>query len=285
MKSPEKFIELLFCTLCIMIFFLSYGYLQEKLMTRPYGDKEEMFQYSAFLVLSNRVVAMFIALLMLGCRGEPIRNVAPLKNYVNVSISNFIATYCQYEALKYVSFPTQTLGKCGKMIPVLILGSLFHHKVYNWKDYAVAISVMVGCTLFLVTGEITSPINAPQDSPIGLLLLLAYLFADGFTSTFQEKLFKGYSMSIYNQMLYVNTSSAFLSIIGNFFFPFQKIKHNSKEIFSYVSFFFSIYIVLLANSTFYSAIIFAYQNFDILIDAFLLSLCASLGNSSFPKIN
>ena len=28
------------------------------------------------------------------------------------------ATTCQYEALRYVSFPTQTLGKTAKMIPV-----------------------------------------------------------------------------------------------------------------------------------------------------------------------
>ena len=32
------------------------------------------------------------------------------------------ATTCQYEALKYVSFPVQTLGKCAKMIPVMIWG-------------------------------------------------------------------------------------------------------------------------------------------------------------------
>ena len=45
----------------------------------------------------------------------------------------------------------------------------------------------------------------------GLLLVGGYLFFDGFTSTFQERLFKGYTMSTYNQMLYVNICSAILS--------------------------------------------------------------------------
>jgi len=55
---------------------------------------------------------------------ESLRNVAPLSAYLSISVSNTGATFCQYEALKYVSFPTQTLGKCGKTIPVLILGNL-----------------------------------------------------------------------------------------------------------------------------------------------------------------
>ena len=41
-----------------------------------------------------------------------------------------------------------------------------------------------------------------------------YLFSDGFTSVFQEKLFKGYKMSTYNQMLYVNMFSAFISLVS-----------------------------------------------------------------------
>ena len=37
---------------------------------------------------------------------------------------------------------------------------------------------------------------------------------DGFTSTFQDKLFKGYNMDIYNQVFYVTLCSSFLSMSG-----------------------------------------------------------------------
>lgn len=251
MKSQfhEKFWELLLCTVGIMGFFVFYGFLQEKLMTRPYGEDESTkFKDSAFLVLCNRLVAICVAVFMIWRRKESIKNVAPLQNYFYVSFSNFSATFCQYEALKYVTFPTQTLGKCGKMVPVLVIGSLFYRKPYTWKDYAVALFVMFGCTIFLTTGEITSHKGVQNDTPIGLALLVGYLFFDGFTSTTQEKMFKGFTMSTYNQMLYVNASSAILSIIA-----------------------------LLVNGTLFTAIQFALTYPAMLRDAILLSLCASLG--------
>lgn len=49
---------------------------------------------------------------------------------------------------------------------------------------------------------------------IGILLMLGYLAFDGFTSTFQDKLFKGYQMSIYNQIMYVQAFSAGFSTLG-----------------------------------------------------------------------
>lgn len=44
--------------------------------------------------------------------------------------------------------------------------------------------------------------------------MCGYLAFDGFTSTFQERLFKGYQMTIYNQILYVNLFSATFSLFG-----------------------------------------------------------------------
>lgn len=39
--------------------------------------------------------------------GQDMRPVAPPYNYAAVSVSNVVATFCQYEALKHVSFPMQ----------------------------------------------------------------------------------------------------------------------------------------------------------------------------------
>ena len=62
--------------------------------------------------------------------------------------------------------------------------------------------------------EVAAADSDDGDSVYGLGLMGAYLFSDAFTSTFQEKLFKGYEMSTYNQMLYVNLCSAIISIIS-----------------------------------------------------------------------
>ncbi len=60
--------------------------------------------------------------------GENLRPVAPSYSYALISMSNVVATTCQYEALKFVTFPLQTLGKCAKMIPVMLWGNLMMRK-------------------------------------------------------------------------------------------------------------------------------------------------------------
>lgn len=60
----------------------------------------------------------------------------PIYKYSAVSISNVIATTCQYEALKHVSFPVQTIAKCAKMVPVMI-----------WYAYSKQLQQVVLCTV------------------------------------------------------------------------------------------------------------------------------------------
>jgi len=184
---------------------------------QPYGVEEEHFKYSVFLVLNNRLVSMSIAACVLAWKRQSVAPVAPLPAYAAVSLSNVIATTCQYEALRYVSFPVQTLGKCGKMIPVMVWGRLIMGRRYGASDYVVAAAVTAGATVFLLGGDVTSSASkhhgksASETSAYGVMLMAGYLGFDGFTSTFQDKLFKGYAMETYNQMLWVTACSACLS--------------------------------------------------------------------------
>jgi drug/metabolite transporter (DMT)-like permease len=68
-------------------------------------------------------------------------------------------------------------------------------------------------TEFLLTGNISSKKHKGDGgtSVYGLLLLCGFLVSDGFTSTFQEKLFAEGKGSKYNQMFYVNMGSAVVS--------------------------------------------------------------------------
>lgn len=169
MHELPKQAKLLFAVISIMVLFLLYGIVQEKLMTTPYGTLQDLkhpwslngtllgkdkakFKDTALLVTINRLVSILFALVLLRIQQEPLSPAAPLRLYCYVSISNFLATFCQYEALKYVTFPMQTLGKCGKMIPVLLIGSLFYKKSYPLKQYLMALLVTLGCTIFLTTG-------------------------------------------------------------------------------------------------------------------------------------
>merc|ERR1711879_768725 len=255
MEDKPKVFEMCLGAGGILTFLLLYGVIQERIMTQPYGEgeAEEFFTYSAYLVLNNRVVACLVAIVILSLKQENMGNVAPLINYFGISISNTIATVCQYEALRYVTFPTQTLGKCGKTIPVLILGTLIAGKQYGFVDYTVCFLVTIGCTIFVLTGDISSSAAkaAESDSMWGLILMGGYLSCDGFTSVFQEKLFKQYKISSYNQMLYVNLCSGIMSLFG-----------------------------LISAGQLMPAIDFSMRNPSFLMNAFGLSLCATMGQLS-----
>jgi len=194
-----------------------YGFWQERIMSVPYvasdGVTKELFRVSLFLVLANRLCAIVFAVIMCIAGGEDMWPKVPIWKYLAISFSNVGATTCQYEALKWVSFPVQMLGKSFKMMPVMLWGIVISGKAYSLGDWMIAAAVTGGVTEFLLTGDISSP-NDKSNSIYGLLLLVGFLAADGFTSTFQEKLFEEHQTSKYNQMLYINLGSAFTSCVG-----------------------------------------------------------------------
>ncbi|XP_052207096.1 UDP-galactose/UDP-glucose transporter 5 [Diospyros lotus] len=206
-----------FAVVGIMSTLVIYGVLQEKIMRVPYGEKKEYFKYSLFLVFCNRLTTSAISAVALLVSKKALDPVAPVYKYCLISVSNILTTTCQYEALKYVSFPIQTLAKCAKMIPVMLWSTVIMQKVYKAQDYLLAFLVMLGCALFILypaAGDL-SPYNRGRESTVwGVSLMIGYLGFDGFTSTFQDKLFKGYDMEIHNQIFYTTLFSCILSFSG-----------------------------------------------------------------------
>ncbi|GMH35667.1 hypothetical protein BSKO_03535 [Bryopsis sp. KO-2023] len=195
---------------------VAYGMLQERIMAEPFAPDGALFKESLFLVLCNRTVTTVVALVALLSMNLEVKPVAPIYSYFAISFSNVVATTCQYEALKYLSFPMQTLGKSAKMIPVMIWGGFILRNKYGVKDYLVGAMVMAGCSLFLLTGEIKSKKadDSSSNMMMGLMLMLGYLGFDGFTSNFQARLFKGFNMTIFNQVFYVQLTAVAQSLFG-----------------------------------------------------------------------
>lgn len=225
MRAPD-YLGVGMCAGGILSTLVCYGILQERIMTRPYGDgkEKEYFRYSLFIVFLNRALTCLAALVTNVVKRESLRPVAPLYAYAGVSFSNVIATSCQYEALKYVTFPVQTLAKTAKMVPVMLWGTLILLKTYTISEYALALLVTGGCTLFLLSGDVGSKVakkaaasggaGGAGGAIYGGGLMLGYLGFDGFTSTFQEKLFKGYKMSPHHQVLFVTLFSSCFALFS-----------------------------------------------------------------------
>ncbi|KAI8523890.1 hypothetical protein RHMOL_Rhmol13G0106900 [Rhododendron molle] len=189
-SEENRFWKGAFAVVGIMSTLVIYGVLQEKIMTVPYGEKKEYFKYSLFLVFCNRLTTSAVSAGAILASKKALDPVAPVYKYCLLSVSNIVTTTCQYEALKYVSFPVQTLAKCAKMIPVMIWSTAIMQKVYKANDYFLAFLVMIGCALFILypaTGD-NSPYNRGRESTVwGASLMIGYLgdiLTEGLNYTF-----------------------------------------------------------------------------------------------------
>ncbi|XP_022755723.1 UDP-galactose/UDP-glucose transporter 5B-like isoform X4 [Durio zibethinus] len=100
---------------------------------------------------------------------------------------------------------------------LLIWGTFIMQKTYKGFDYLVAFLVTLGCSIFILfpAGTDISPYSKRRENTVwGVSLMVGYLGFDGFTSTFQDKLFKGYDMEIHNQIFYTTLCSCVLSLTG-----------------------------------------------------------------------
>lgn len=205
-----------------MASYLTWGLLQEKIITQEYINsegKKSFFRDSQFLVFTNRCLALFVASIYLFFKPQN-RHRAPLYKYSFASISNIMSAWFQYEALKFVNFPTQVLAKSCKIIPVMLMGKIVSRTKFEFYEYLTAILISLGMIFFLM-GSANGSYKSSITTMTGVLLLTLYMTFDSFTSNWQGDLFKTYSMSSLQMMCGVNLFStlftaASLSMQGGF---------------------------------------------------------------------
>jgi len=207
-RTWKEWINFLHYGLGILVTIGAYSFLQERIVSKRYEG--EIFKATMFLVLCNRLVSIVYALFMIMLNGENWKMQAIVWKYLVVSFSNMLSTWCQYESLRYVSLILQTMAKTFKMLPVMLVGMIISKKKHSLQEVCVVTLLTLGLSLFVAGGNVSSE-NAEGSSFYGICLLMAFLWFDSFTSNFQEKLFKEDNMSKYNQMLYMNLSSALVA--------------------------------------------------------------------------
>lgn len=238
--------KLIFCTTGLQVSYLTWGVLQEKVMTQKYGvgDEAVHFENSEFLVFMNRIVALVVAATYVFFTGPNWSG--PFYKFSFSSLSNICSSWCQYEALKFVSFPTQVLGKASKMIPVMLMGKFVSKKTYQYYEYLVAVMISIGVSLFLMSTASDKHHSAATTVP-GIVLMLGYMGFDSFTSNWQSKLFKEYKVSSMQMMFNVNAfsvlfTSAPLLLSGGMFYAVSFMM-------KYPSFFSHVVVISLTSAT------------------------------------
>uniref|UniRef100_A0A6S9UV63 Sugar phosphate transporter domain-containing protein n=1 Tax=Chrysotila carterae TaxID=13221 RepID=A0A6S9UV63_CHRCT len=215
---PESFttaaIHLMFCVVGIQVSYLMWGLMQERIMTKPYATGE-LFHSSKFLVFANRFLALIVAWVsyrLQRMQGQNLAHTAPLYMFSYSSVSNIMSSVCQYEALKYISFPTQVLSKSCKMVPVMMMGYLVSRKQYSLFEYIVAIMITAGAALFKLYETNDAPVKDTEF--VGVAFILGYMVCDSFTSNWQSKVFKQYNVGSITMMMYANFFSSAFTAAG-----------------------------------------------------------------------
>ena len=205
-KSPYT---LAFCFVGLQASYLTWGYIQEKVMTTEYETGK--FPSATFCVFSNRVLAILVAAAVMvyqhGCVSVP----APMWAFAPCALSNSLSSWGQYQSLHYVSFPLQTLTKSTKVIPVMLMGKLLNHKKYPWVEYAEAACISLGVALFALS-EGSSPSKTGTQF-LGVLLLALYVTSDSFTSQWQSRVYRSHpAVDQFQMMFAVNCWSIVMTL-------------------------------------------------------------------------
>jgi adenosine 3'-phospho 5'-phosphosulfate transporter B2 len=232
-STLSKPVSLLVSIIGLQVCYLVWGVLQEKLMTTSYGSLKEKFPSTSVLVLSNRIFAIVFSLLAMKMITQP-QHRAPFVEYSFAAVANTISSWCQYEALRFVSFPMSTVSKACKIIPTMIMGTFIHGKRYPAREYLAAFIITIGVVIFALEsggGGIMTMLDQQQLEKLNLItaipggvLLIMYLIVDAFTSNWQNHLFKTYEISSYQCMLGINVFSTLLG-----FFNLAQDSSNTME--------------------------------------------------------
>ena len=121
--------RLLICVISLNVTFIIWGVLQERMLTRRYPRfTGEFFTYSYALVFTNRFWTLIMSTFLM-MYFKPRRSCSTvIYEYSFPSISNMLSSWCQYESLRYVSFPAVTLFKSFKLAPVMAMGKFLGNK-------------------------------------------------------------------------------------------------------------------------------------------------------------
>mmetsp|Transcript_11640 Transcript_11640/g.29449 ORF Transcript_11640/g.29449 Transcript_11640/m.29449 type:complete len:546 (+) Transcript_11640:87-1724(+) len=223
-NRPQVYKRLLFCMLMLNLTFVTWGALQERMLTRRYPRHTgDYFTYSYFLVFSNRLWTLIFSSFLMWKLKPRLSRSTVIYEYSFPSISNMLSSWCQYEALRYISFPATTLMKSFKLGPVMLMGKLLGNKNYPMYDYFVALVIGCGIALFMSSTDdlsfsfSTDYLGYAETASAkwtGVMLLCFFLFFDSFKSQFQSRLFNRHlDLSIVELMFATSAYSTVLSFV------------------------------------------------------------------------
>ncbi|XP_055343565.1 solute carrier family 35 member B1-like [Paramacrobiotus metropolitanus] len=201
-------LKLLGCAAGVFLSFFVFGIFQERITRGVYGENER-FHYTLTLVFVQCVINAIFARLMIYLTREA-RDTTPRSLYGWCSLSYLAAMLSSNQALQYVNYPTQVLGKSCKPIPVMLFGVFFAHRRYAFKKYLFVLCIVVGVSIFFYESGKKHSKEEQKEIGFGEALLALSLFMDGVTGAVQDRMRTSHKTRPNNMMMWMNIFSSFL---------------------------------------------------------------------------
>lgn len=137
-----------------------------------------------------------------------------LFRYLAIAALQSTASQLGFLSLRYISYPTLTLAKSCKLVPVLLMNVILYRRKFARYKYVVVILVTAGIWLFMAFAPSSeSKKGREASSVLGLLLCFLNLVLDGATNSTQDEVFSKFgrkAVSAGQMMLVMNALSTLM---------------------------------------------------------------------------
>ena len=203
----------------IFFAFSYFAVLQEDVYRKSYGDANERFKATFLVLVVERGINSLVGLLgilLFGGSGVKV----PVSAILSSGVSQMLAMAASNEALRYVSFATQVLGKSCKMVPVMI-GGIAAGRKFPISQYFQVAFITLGVVIFNFGKPAKS--GGAEDSSYGLAFIVLSLVMDFATAMMQDRVKvatrranpgrENAKTSMFESMLWTNASGTIIALI------------------------------------------------------------------------
>jgi UDP-galactose transporter B1 len=237
------------CALGLWGSFFYWGLLQEKLVTQHYEVQGQLLRFKNH-PLQHALQAFVAAVVAWAILRRQGKKVSPDKNdekkpliaakgqrdsrtlnrsfFLNAVLST-ISRQLGYSAIRLLSYPLYTTILMCKMIPIALVGWLWHQQRYTWRKCGVVLVLTIGVVLLILTGQdegtdekkisrkqlgeeegiLASPsLSAWNTATVallgGLLFSAVNVFLEGYTNSKLDSLVKSHGLSGTAMMFHSN---------------------------------------------------------------------------------
>ncbi|KAJ2711425.1 UDP-galactose transporter, partial [Coemansia spiralis] len=211
-----RMLDFALCVGGIYACFLTWSTLQERVSTSTYGEDRQRFQFTIVLNALQAVAAAtvgYVYIRVVQRKAMPAMTKRRWMRSFQVAFLSSIASPFGYMALRYINYPTMTLAKTCKMVPVLLMNKVLYRRHYPGHKYIVVAMVTAGVSAFMLFNGSSSSSNtkAAESSLYGLLLVLVNLTLDGAVNSTQDQVFaEDKEISGQHMMCLMNVCSSLL---------------------------------------------------------------------------